>query len=91
VLLGITAEKDVDKLQQFVMKQGLSYPILIGDRKIFKEYKVGGVPDIYYIDPEGKVSARDVGFKPEAEKDMESKIKNLLNMIKCDDEQDSSR
>jgi peroxiredoxin len=91
VLLGITAEKDVDKLQKFAQKQGLSYPILMGDWKIFKAYKVGGVPDIYYIDPEGKVNARNVGLKPDAEKNMESQIKKLLDMIKCDDEQDSSR
>jgi hypothetical protein len=52
---------------------------------------VGGVPDIYYIDPEGKVNARNVGLKPDAEKNMESQIKKLLDMIKCDDEQDSSR
>ncbi len=90
-MLGITAEKNVDKLQQFAQKQGFSYPILIGDRKIFKAYKVGGVPDIYYIDAEGKVSARDVGFKPKAEKDMESQIKKLLNTIKRDAEKDSSR
>ena len=81
MLLGITAEKNRKKLGQFALKQGLSYPILIGDRKIFKAYKVGGVPDIYYIDADGKVSTRDVGFKPGGKKKMEAQVKNLLVVI----------
>jgi hypothetical protein len=42
---------------------------------------------IYYIDAEGKVSARNVGFKPDA---MESQVKKLLNKTKPDAEKASA-
>jgi len=89
VLLGITAVRNRKKLRQFALKQELPYPILIGDRKIFKAYKVGAVPDTYYIDVDGKVSARDVGFKPGAGKRMEARIKKLLKRVKRDAKKDA--
>lgn len=88
-MLGITAEKNRKKLGKFVLKQRLSYPILMGNRKTFKAYKVGGMPDTYYIDIAGKVVARDVGFKKSSEKKMEARIKKLLEMAKCDVKKDA--
>ena len=81
VLIGITVKKNSEKLKQFALEQRLPYPILIGNRKTFKKYKVGGVLDTYYLDVEGKVSVRDVGFKPGAEKKMEARIKKLLKLV----------
>jgi len=60
----------------------------MGDRETFRAYKVGGVPDTYYIDVDGKVSARDVGIKPGAGKRMEARIKKLLKKVKRDAQKD---
>ena len=65
VVIGITAETDSIKVRQFVEENNVPFPVLLGGKSVFKQYKVGGVPDTFCIDRRGIVRFRTVGYKPD--------------------------
>jgi len=77
VLMGINHERDHAKVKAFA-KERISYVVLLDADEQFTEYGIRGIPTLFYIDREGKVRYRDVGFGRGKEKDIERKIKELL-------------
>ncbi|MHC4630411.1 MAG: redoxin family protein [Planctomycetota bacterium] len=77
VVIGINNERDHTKVKAFA-KTRMSYLILLDADKQFKEYGARSIPTAFYIDKEGMIRYRDVGFGPGKEKEMEQKIKELL-------------
>ena len=81
-MIGITSKKNAEQVQKFVKLSGLTYPIIPGNRKQFKVYKVTGIPTTYYIDKDGKVCYCDVGARSGNEKNMEARIERMLKASK---------
>ena len=77
VVIGINNERDHAKVKAFA-KDRMSYIILLDADEQFTEYGIRGIPTAFYIDKEGKIRYRDVGFGPGKEKEMEQKVKELL-------------
>jgi thiol-disulfide isomerase/thioredoxin len=77
VVIGMNAETDHAQVRQFAGQQ-ISYVVLLDRQSQFQEYGVNGIPCTYYVDREGVVRYRDVGFGPGGEINMERKIKELL-------------
>ncbi len=77
VVIGINHERDHAKVKAFAKGQ-ISYIILLDADEQFTEYGVTGIPTAFYIDKEGKIRYRDVGFGPGKEKEIEQKVKELL-------------
>ncbi|MHC4538349.1 MAG: ankyrin repeat domain-containing protein [Planctomycetota bacterium] len=77
VVVGINNEKDHDKVKKFSEEQ-ISYVVLLDADEQFEEYGVRGIPTAFYIDREGKIRYRDVGFGPGKEKQIEQKVRELL-------------
>ena len=63
VVLGITDE-DVSKVQPFVTKQGLTYPILLdAGRKVNKEFNVLGIPRTVIYNRQGHLAAEAIDMR----------------------------
>ena len=77
VVIGITAETDSTTVRQFVEENNISFPVLLGGKGVFKQYKVGGVPDTFCIDKRGVVRFRTVGFKPDNEMKIRETVMKL--------------
>lgn len=78
VIYGITLEKDRDKLKEFARSKKLRYPILMDGRKVFKDYGLGQIPDLCFINGELVISAVYTGFSPDNGKKIEAEIGKLL-------------
>lgn len=78
VVIGMNDEADHDKVKEFA-KNRMSYTILLDADEQFQKYRINGIPTVYYINREGNIHYRDVGFSPGKEKDIEQKIKELLD------------
>jgi len=76
VVIGVSMESiKLERLQKFVDKQFLSFPILISEPAARTE--LGGIPGLptsFLIDPSGEVVARQVG--PVTAEDVEQFIEN---------------
>jgi thiol-disulfide isomerase/thioredoxin len=76
VVLGVNNENDHQMVRDFAQTQ-ISYTVLLDGNAQFIGYGVRGIPCTYYIDKDGIVRDRDVGFNGEAE--MERKIRDLFS------------
>lgn len=63
VVIGIAMEyQDAEYVKQFADDLLVSFPIVLGDRKIAAQIgKVPGLPTTYLYNPEGRVAAYNVG------------------------------
>ncbi len=77
VVLGINAERNHEKVEEFA-KAKVSYTVLLDGERQGREYGVTGIPSTFYIDKKGVVRHHDVGFGPGKEKEIEQKIVELL-------------
>jgi cytochrome c biogenesis protein CcmG/thiol:disulfide interchange protein DsbE len=60
--VGVIYQDSADTVKSFLARQGSSYPTLMdpGGRTAIA-YGVFGVPETYFIDPSGKIAAKQVG------------------------------
>ena len=77
VILGMNTETDYMKVKRFAEPR-ISYTVLLEGGTQAQEYDVSGIPCTYYIDREGIIQHRSVGFGPGDEVLIEEKIKKLL-------------
>lgn len=75
VVLSVNNESNHQTVRDFAQSQ-ISYTVLLDGRAQFLDYGVKGIPCTYYIDKNGVIRDRDVGFHGEAE--MERKITELF-------------
>ncbi len=76
-IIGAYWDGDIDNKKAFAQNP-ITYPILLGAQTQLQPYHVQNVPCTYYIDKAGIIHARDIGFGPNAAKEMEQKILKLL-------------
>lgn len=77
VVIGLNNENNHQAVRDFAQSQ-ISYTVLLDGYAQFQDYGVRAIPCTYYIDKNGIVQDRDVGFNGEAE--MDRKIKNLVSI-----------
>jgi len=73
----VNNESDHVEVKGFAENQ-ISYIVLLDGSAQFKKYGIKGIPCTYYVDKEGIVRYRDVGFGAGWEREIERKIKELL-------------
>lgn len=81
VVLGINVEGDPKTADAFAKKQGIQYPVLIGDEDVARAYRVQGIPAFFIIGPQGTLEGKYVGFSPGTETEWTSKVDALLGTI----------
>ncbi len=63
VVISVVADgEDPARVRAHVAEHGVRYPVLLGDRQTLQAWKVSSFPTNYFLDAEGRVSARDVGL-----------------------------
>ncbi|HVZ81079.1 MAG TPA: TlpA disulfide reductase family protein [bacterium] len=62
--------------QDFIAKNGLSYPIGLAFDQTIKDYGVSGIPATYFIDKKGRVALAFVGLH--REEDLDGAVQELL-------------
>ena len=77
VIIGMNTETDYMVVKRFAEPQ-ISYTVLLDGGTQAQAYDVSGIPCTYYIDKEGIIRHRSVGFGPGDEVRIEEKIKELL-------------
>lgn len=77
VILGMNTETDYMKVKRFAVPR-ISYTVLLDGGTQAQGYDVSGIPCTYYIDRQGVIRHRSVGFAPGGETLIEEKIKELL-------------
>ena len=76
VILGVSMDEDAKAVPPFARAYGLTFPLLIADKKIVADYQVRSLPTSYLIDADGRVVRRWVG--PLDEHAVENDILALL-------------
>ncbi len=79
VLLGVNLGENAARIETFMEKTALSFPVLRdpdGDAK--RDWKVNGVPATYVVDPQGRIRFYYVGEVDFNDASVETKIKQLL-------------
>ncbi|MDP9360604.1 MAG: redoxin family protein [Acidobacteriota bacterium] len=60
--IGVVFNDSEDKIMRFLAERGAAYPTLLdANGKTAIAYGVGGVPETFFINPEGKIVAKFVG------------------------------
>jgi tetratricopeptide (TPR) repeat protein len=80
VVIGMNTESDHAKVKDFTADK-ITYPVLLDAGGKSQEYGVQGLPTKIYIDVEGKIRYRDLGFRPGMENETEDRVKKLLQEI----------
>jgi peroxiredoxin len=65
-------------LAPFVDENGITYPILVGNREVQAAYGVTGIPTTFLIGRDGKISAKHVGYHPSMAESFRAEVKALL-------------
>ena len=81
MVIGITAEKDRAKLIEFARHHKLSYPILLDGGKTFKDYKLGQIPDVCFINKKLAISSIYLGYNPGGAEKIAAEIGKLLAIV----------
>lgn len=77
--ISIDTGQDVkNKLSAFAEQHGMTYQVLIGDRKVASRYGVHAIPTSFLIDKEGKIKGYYLGFQPDFSSELRRKIGELL-------------
>ena len=62
VVVGVNLQENLDIVQAFVTKIGVSYPIVLDENGAVSElFRVVGLPDTFIIDQEGVIRKRHIG------------------------------
>jgi len=65
--LGVVYDDEEDKVRAFLVREGATYPALLDrDGRTAIAYGVAGVPETYFIDPQGRIAYKHVGPLDEA-------------------------
>ncbi len=68
-----------EEVEEFAKKSSLRHPILLmGGQTALDLYDVEGFPTSFWIDPEGRIIGKEVGFDPALAAAMEKRIEKLL-------------
>lgn len=79
-VLGISIEEADnigDKLAAFSKKHGITYPILIGNEQVQKNYHVISIPTTFLIGKEGKIEKIITGYTDSIEKQLSEDIERI--------------
>ena len=71
VVLGIESDTSQSDLLDFVRSEGITFPILMGNGSIERDYEIYAYPTSYFIDKNGVIQSVVVGSMNEASLDAE--------------------
>ena len=81
VVLGVNPvdTNSIDELNEFLVKNEISYPVVLGGSTIVNSYRVKSYPTLYLIDKGGKIVYSTVGFDSSTVEVLDSLISEGLS------------
>jgi len=79
-VIGITLEKDREKVQTFATQNKLSYPILLDGKTVLKDYKLSQIPDVCVVGKDGIIASIYAGYNSCNEGKIKTDIERLLKV-----------
>jgi peroxiredoxin len=81
VVVGVGLDQGgAPTLIPFVEENGITYPILVGNREVQARYGVTGIPTTFMIGRDGRISTKHVGYHPSMAEEMRGQIVSLLGL-----------
>lgn len=77
-MVSISMDQNRDAVKEFLKKEKISCSIALDRSEVFNKYEVNGIPDTFFVDRSGRIMYRVTGFRPNIERDIKSKIEQLL-------------
>jgi peroxiredoxin len=65
-------------LRPFVEQQGVTYPILVGNRQVGQTYQLQGIPTTFILDRNGRIAEKHLGFSPADADVIRAEVARLL-------------
>jgi peroxiredoxin len=63
VVVGISVDQSWDPIGPFAARNGVNYPIVLGNQEVATAYRVDqGIPTTFVVDQDGVIRLRHVGF-----------------------------
>lgn len=82
VVVGVGLDQGgAPTLIPYVDENGITYPILVGNREVQAEYGVTGIPTTFLIGRNGRIAAKHVGYHPSMADPMREEILSLLSGV----------
>jgi thiol-disulfide isomerase/thioredoxin len=75
----LTPDAEFAKMEGFVAKYGLTWPVVFGDASNSETFGVSGIPHFVIIDQSGKVNSITVGYSPDLHAKLRKTVEDLLN------------
>ncbi|MGB9627175.1 MAG: peroxiredoxin family protein [Thermodesulfobacteriota bacterium] len=77
-VIGISMDKgEIEKVKNFVRSLNIPYPIVIASAEVIQKYRVTNLPTTFFIDKEGKIHEKIVGFNPKIAQRMRALMEEL--------------
>lgn len=76
--IAISADSDRAAAAEFAKEYRITYPVLLGDRRVIDLFNVMNVPTTFIIDKNGRISKKHAGYMPNTASIMSREIEALL-------------
>ncbi len=77
-VIGMSVDKgDGETVRHFVKSMEIPYPVILAPEEVARNYGVTALPTTLFIDKEGKVREKIIGFNATIAKEMAAKVANL--------------
>jgi peroxiredoxin len=67
-------------LKSFAEENGMTYPVVVGNRSVQASYGVTAIPTTFMIGRDGRIATKHVGFHPSIAGEMRSDVESLLGV-----------
>jgi thiol-disulfide isomerase/thioredoxin len=79
-VIGMNVEKgEMDAVRRFVKSMDIPYPITLSPDDVQRDYRVSGLPTTIFIDKQGRIREKMVGFTSEIAKQTTARVVTLLS------------
>ncbi len=79
-VIGISMDKgETERVKNFVMSMDIPYPIMIASAEVVQKYRVANLPTTFFIDKEGKIHEKIVGFNSKIAERMKTLMEELCS------------
>ncbi len=79
-VIGMNVERgDMDAVRRFANSMDIPYPIALSPDDVQRDYRVSSLPTSIFIDKQGRIREKMVGFTSEIAKQMTARVVTLLS------------
>lgn len=78
VVIGISLDEETEIVERFKKRFKITYPILMGEEKTKKDYRITGLPEMFILERNGNLRYHHLGFNKSLKDKIDKEIKGLL-------------